>query len=140
MKASTVAVPLAAEKCAAGTPPAGLILRSTFSSMTDAASHRFPWLPVRLALQDRYDSVSRIGDVTCPILALHGDADDIVPYDSGRDLFAAAPRRSAAGVEKRFVTLRGADHNVVTPAARGSIRTAVATILREISVAEPAQP
>ncbi len=34
-----VAVGLAHEVCAAGTPPAGLIVRSTFSSLTDAVAH-----------------------------------------------------------------------------------------------------
>lgn len=128
-----VAVRLAAEKCEAGTPPGGLILRSTFSSMTDAAAYHYPWLPVRLTLLDKYDSRSRIGGVTCPILSLHGDADDIVPPALGRGLFDAAPEESAGGVTKRFVILAGAGHNDVLDSGREAYRAAVETFLREVS-------
>jgi len=128
-----VATRLAAEKCEAGTPPGGLILRSTFSSMTDAASWHYPWLPIRLALLDRYDSVSRIGKVTCPILSLHGDADNVVPLSLGRRLFEAAPERSESAAAKRFVTLAGAGHNDVLDAARGAYLAGVETFLREVA-------
>lgn len=128
-----VATRLAAEKCEAGTPPGGLILRSTFSSMTDAASWHYPWLPIRLALLDRYDSKSRIGKVTCPVLSLHGDADNIVPFSLGRKLFEAAPEKSKSGVGKRFVPLAGAGHNDVLDAARGAYLAGVETFLREVA-------
>lgn len=128
-----VAVSLAAETCAAGTPPAGLILRSTFSSMTDAASYHYPWLPIRLALLDRYDSMSRIGQVTCPLLMLHGDRDPVVPDVLGRRLFDAAPAESAGGVAKQFVVLEGAGHNDVLDMSRGEIRAAIGNSLRDLS-------
>ena len=124
-----VAVALAAELCNEGTPPGGLIVRSTFSSMTDAASHHYPWLPIRLALLDRYDSLARIGDVDCPLLSLHGDADEVVPLNLGRKLFDAAPARSASGVEKRFVVLAGAGHNDVLSVTPDTFRSAVAGFL-----------
>jgi fermentation-respiration switch protein FrsA (DUF1100 family) len=106
-----VAVRLAQEACQAGTPPAGLILRSTFSSLADAAWNRYPWLPVRLLLWDRYPSGDRIGDVTSSVLVLHGTQDRIVPCELGERLFAAAPPCSAGNIPKRFVALEGADHN-----------------------------
>jgi fermentation-respiration switch protein FrsA (DUF1100 family) len=124
-----VAVRLAAELCAAGTPPAGLIVLSTFSSMTDAAAHHYPWLPVRLVLLDRYPSSKYIGQVTCPILFLHAGNDRIVPIELGRRLFAAAPARSSGGVEKRFVVLPNSDHNDVMVHARGQFVGAVREFL-----------
>lgn len=108
-----VAVGLAATLCDQGTPPGGLILRSTFSSLVDAAAHHFPWLPVRWLLVDRYPSQERIPRVTCPLLAVHGDLDTIVPQALGKRLFDAAPARSRHGIEKRWRTLQGADHNDV---------------------------
>jgi uncharacterized protein len=41
-----------------------------------------------------------------PLLVVHGDADSIIPYSAGRTVFDRAP-----GVQKRFVTIPGADHN-----------------------------
>lgn len=106
-----VATRLASELCLQKTPPAGLILCSTFSSMVDTASHHYPWLPVRTILKDRYPSVTRIRDVTVPLLMLHGKLDRIVPYPLGRQLFAAAPDKSLSGLAKTFVDLPRADHN-----------------------------
>ncbi len=106
-----VATRLASELCLKKTPPGGLILCSTFSSMVDAASYHYPWLPVRIVLKDRYLSDERIKHVTSPILMLHGDRDRIVPYQLGRKLFSLAPAKSASGIAKTFIDLPKADHN-----------------------------
>lgn len=83
----------------------GLILQSTFASLPDAASKNYGWLPVRWIMRNRLDSISKIGDYHGPLLQLHGDADWIVAYDSGRRLF------DAANDPKRFVTIAGGGHN-----------------------------
>jgi len=108
-----VATRLAAELSASGSPPAGLILRSTFSSLADVAAGHYPWLPVRLLLVDRFPSADRIGSVTCPLLQVHGSDDSIVPIELGRALFDVAPDVSACGIEKQFVELRGIGHNEI---------------------------
>ena len=86
-------------------PPAALILRSPFSSLTDIGAHHYPLLPVRLVLKDRYPSIDRIGRVQSPVLVIAGDADDIVPMQFSERLFAAANE------PKRFVVIEDADHN-----------------------------
>jgi uncharacterized protein len=42
-------------------------------------------------VRDRFDSLSKIGEVSAPILVLHGERDRVVPIRFGRALFAAAP-------------------------------------------------
>jgi uncharacterized protein len=128
-----VAVRLAQEVCQAGTPPAGLVLRSTFSSLTDAARRHYPWLPVRLLLWDRYPSAERVPDVTCPVLVLHGTEDRIVPYELGEKLFEAAPPLAANNMPKRFVSLKGADHNGILFSHRREITQATVDFLGELS-------
>jgi fermentation-respiration switch protein FrsA (DUF1100 family) len=56
-------------------------------------------------LKGRFNSLGRAPQVRCPVLMLHGDADDIVPFRLGRQLFEALPQ------PKTFVTLPGAGHN-----------------------------
>jgi fermentation-respiration switch protein FrsA (DUF1100 family) len=87
-----------------------LVLDSTFSRMTDAAAVHYPWLPVRLVMQNRYDSVARIRRYFGPLFQAHGTADSIVPIELGRELFAAAP-----GSTKQFREYPGRDHNDPIP-------------------------
>ena len=108
------------------------MLRSTFASMVDAASHHYPWLPVSWLLLDRYRSDQRIQHVTCPLLMLHGNADRIVPYESGRQLFELAPEQSISGVVRKFVTLEGIGHNNVLSTSWEEIQSSVEAFLISI--------
>lgn len=95
-----VAVDLAAKDGARG-----LVLMNTFSSLPEVASSHFRLLPARLLMTTRLDSRSKIGDYRGPLLQTHGDADRVVPYALGRRLF------DAANEPKRFIAVRGGDHN-----------------------------
>ena len=91
----------------AGSAPYALVLQSPFTSLADAAAANHPWLPVRLLLRDRYDSLSKIGRVHVPLLVLHGAQDGIVPVEQGRRL------QAAAGGPHHFIELPRAGHNDV---------------------------
>ena len=95
-----VAVKLASEH-----PPSALILRSPFTSMADVGRYHYPWLPVRLLLRDRYDSLSLIPRTQTRLLIIAGDRDSVVPTEFSRQLYDAAPQ------PKTFVSIGGADHN-----------------------------
>jgi fermentation-respiration switch protein FrsA (DUF1100 family) len=81
-------------------PCLGLILESTFSSV----GALFPGL-VAEVLPIEYSSISKIGSIKAPLLMLHGDIDEVVPYPSGQELF------EAANEPKEFYTIVGAGHN-----------------------------
>jgi fermentation-respiration switch protein FrsA (DUF1100 family) len=135
-----VATGLAAEVCRSGTPPAGLTLRSTFSSLPDVGAHHYPWLPVKLCVIDCFDSSGCIAAVTCPILQVHGERDDIVPMEFGRRLFDLAADRSENGVAKSFVTLPGANHNDVLWTAEDPLREAVRSFFSAVDASPSAPP
>ncbi|HXP95844.1 MAG TPA: alpha/beta hydrolase [Telmatospirillum sp.] len=69
-----------------------IVLEAPFSSITDVAAVRYPWLPCRWLLRDRFDSLSKISRITSPLLILHGGADRTVPVEHARALVKAAPR------------------------------------------------
>lgn len=71
--------------------PGGLVLQSTFTRLSDAASHRLPLWPVRPFLRHRLDTVALVDRLPRPLLVVHGDQDDVVPVDQGRALHAALP-------------------------------------------------
>jgi uncharacterized protein len=95
-----VAVRLATEQA-----PAGLILRSPFTSMADVGGYHYPLLPVRWLLRDRFPSLDRAAHIRCPLLVIAGDRDSVVPIEHTRRLYAAF--RGA----KTLVEIPGADHN-----------------------------
>lgn len=82
-----------------------LILESPFESIREMARVAFPLLPIGSILRTRYDVVEKIKKVKAPILVLHGDRDDVVPFTQGKKVFEAAPE------PKEFYTIRGAGHN-----------------------------
>jgi hypothetical protein len=83
----------------------GLVLASTFSSLPDVASHHFPWAMPYWMMTLRLNSADKIERYHGPLLQSHGDADRLIPLSSAQKLFDAAPD------PKRFVVIRGADHN-----------------------------
>ena len=127
-----VAVRLAQELSQKQTPLGGLILRSTFSSLVDAAAYHFPYIPVSWLLIDRYPSLQRIRDVSCPLLQFHGTRDTIVPFTLGQKLFAAAPDKAANGQPKRFVELPRSDHNDVMETSRREVIDEVRAFLETL--------
>jgi uncharacterized protein len=98
-----VAVALAAESASGG--PAGLILRSPFTSMVDVGRLHYWFLPIDLLLWDRYPSDTHIGRVPFPLIVIAGEKDELVPPGMSRRLYDAAPG------PKQFVLVPGADHD-----------------------------
>jgi fermentation-respiration switch protein FrsA (DUF1100 family) len=85
-----------------------VILESPFTSVSGMARRAYPFLPAGLTtkiVRSRFNSISKIDRVDSPVLILHGDRDDIVPMDEGRELF------EAANDPKQFYTIDGAGHN-----------------------------
>ena len=82
-------------------PPAALILRSPFTSMTDVGRHHYAFLPVRWLLRDRYDTIERIARVNAPLLIIGGDSDRIVPIEQTPPPLRGSPRSEIAARHQR---------------------------------------
>ncbi len=96
---AAVAVRLAVEY-----PPAALVLRSPFATLTLTGQHHYPMLPVGLLLRDRYPSIDRAPRITCPVLVIAGTRDSVIPFEHTRRLY------DAITAPKTFVEI-AADHN-----------------------------
>ena len=80
-----------------------LIVESTFASAHTMARLLFPFpLP---ALPVKYDSLSKIGRLKMPLLMIHGERDELIPFAEGQVLFEAAPE------PKMWYPVSGAGHN-----------------------------
>ena len=89
---------------AAREKPAALVIASGFTSVPDLAQHIYPYLPARWLARIRYDTRDYLRTVTAPVLIAHSPQDEIVPYEQGGALYAAA------NPPKQFMELAGG-HN-----------------------------
>jgi len=76
---------------AAQYPVKGLILDSSYSSVSDVAKTIYPWIPVAWLLKDTWDSLSRIQNVKVPIFFIHAKQDSVLPFRLAKKLFEASP-------------------------------------------------
>lgn len=110
---SGVAVQLAAEQAEGNEPVAAVMLEAPFTSAAAVGRAAYPFLPVKLLIKDRFDSLARIAAIGAPLLIVHGERDRVVPIAQGRRLLTAAQAPKTG----RF--LPGAGHNDL--AAHGAI-------------------
>lgn len=83
----------------------GMILESTFTSLSDLAELKLPLPGLSDRLTNEYASVDRIPLFNGPLLIAHGKNDMVVPIAHGRELFDAATH------PKQFVAIPDAKHN-----------------------------
>ena len=110
---------------------AGLILETPFTSIRDMARRHYPLIGRAYPLSIRYASIDKIAQVTMPLLVLHGDRDDIVPFGQGERLF------QAANEPKRFFTISGAGHNDILLRADNAYHLEVAQFIAQVVGPEP---
>ncbi|MGB0127241.1 MAG: alpha/beta hydrolase [Rhodocyclaceae bacterium] len=82
-----------------------VLLITPWDRLDQVARHHYPWLPVSLLLNDRYDSVEQLSAYRGRIAVVVAAQDSIVPPERGKALFErlAAP--------KHIWTIPGAEHN-----------------------------
>ena len=83
---------------------AGVIEESSFTSMpavVTTISHNFP---TGVLIDEKFDSLSKVGQLKIPLLIIHGTWDQIVPYKMGQQLYDAAKQ------PKTIVLIEGGAH------------------------------
>jgi len=58
--------------------------------MVDAAKTFYPYIPVNLLLKDKFENYKKIKNINSPILVMHGEIDQIVPFSMGKKIYALA--------------------------------------------------
>ncbi len=89
----------------ADSAPRGLILLSPYESIPDMAALRYPIFPTRPLVKDRFDTEAKAGSVRMPVLLIHGERDELIPFSQGQAVYNAMPE------PKTFVALPEAGHN-----------------------------
>ena len=100
-----------------------LILESTFTSLARVSRKLFPFLPSGVPLGEAYDSMDKITRARCPVLVIHGNADELIPVGEGLGLYEAAPE------PKELYLVPGAGHNDVSMVAGPAYARRIASFL-----------
>lgn len=88
-------------------PPAGLILRSPFTSLAEMGQAAYG-VPVGWLLRDDFPVETGITGVEAPVAVIYSDSDTVVPAQQSR---AVAQASRQAGNKTLEFSVRGADHN-----------------------------
>ena len=65
--------------------------------MVDAAKTFYPYIPVNLLLKDKFENYKKIKKIDSPILVMHGEIDQIVPFSMGMYAYTF-PTASGVGI------------------------------------------
>ncbi len=90
-------------------PHGALVLVKTFSSVPALARARVLTWPLSGLAPNQFDNLAKIGHCPSPVFLAHGDCDRVIPLAEARKLEAAARE------PKRFLLLKGSDHNDPLP-------------------------
>ncbi len=91
----------------------GLVLEGTFTSVFRVVVP-FPIFPF-----DKFPNQARLAQIQVPVLIIHGEADEIIPFSHGETLYAAAQS------PKYFLAIPQGQHNDLFQVAPEQIRQAL---------------
>jgi fermentation-respiration switch protein FrsA (DUF1100 family) len=112
-------------------PAAALVTEGLFTDTHRVGRDILPFIPVRLFIKKRFDSLSRVSGLRIPKLFMHAAYDEVIPVRHAERLFeAAAP-------PKELFWIPGAGHNdafyVATEEYLAAVKRFVETYVQEIS-------
>jgi hypothetical protein len=58
--------------------------------MINTAKTFYPLIPVKLILKDKFENYKKIKNINLPILVMHGEVDQIVPFSMGKEIYEIA--------------------------------------------------
>jgi alpha-beta hydrolase superfamily lysophospholipase len=102
----------------------GLILESGFAQILPLLLRL--GLPAQLMsnLPDPIGNLDKIGEITLPLLVIHGERDDLIPVTHGQSLYDASPAE-----QKKILRIFGAGHNNLLSVGLQEYFTAIGDLL-----------
>jgi len=95
--------PIAADLCV-NRQASALILEGSFASVVLRAQQLYPFLPMKVLITQKYDTLAKVKNLRIPKLIAHGRQDEVISFHHGEILFTAAAE------PKQFLSFDGS-HN-----------------------------
>jgi fermentation-respiration switch protein FrsA (DUF1100 family) len=86
---------------------AAFISEGGFTSAYDMGRRLFPYLPIRWIITVKFNALEKIRNISAPKLIIHSRDDEIVPFEMGEKLFAAAAQ------PKEFYQMQGTHNEAI---------------------------
>jgi uncharacterized protein len=98
----------------------GVIVEGTFTSIPDVfSSMQWGWLPVKMLITQRFESIKKVALIGSPLLVVHGSDDRLIHPALGQQLFDAALG------PKKFVMVDGGSHHNTNSVGQAQYRLAL---------------
>ena len=81
--------------------PKMVVLESTFTSLPKLGQQIYPYFPVKYITRLRYNTKKSVKNIKVPILIIHSNTDELIPFNHGRELF------KSANAPKEFLKIYG---------------------------------
>jgi fermentation-respiration switch protein FrsA (DUF1100 family) len=117
---STVAVHISQHKDIAGL----ILITPLTSAKAQAKAQGLGFLSFLAG--DAFDNLSKISNIKCPLLVIHGTDDEILSFSMGKDIF------DQAHVDKQLVIIEGAGHNNLSQMDPEKYWGAIAEFIRKV--------
>jgi pimeloyl-ACP methyl ester carboxylesterase len=111
----------------------GLVLQSTYTSITELGAELFPWLPVRWITTIKYDTRSRLPRIEVPLLVMHSRTDGLIGFPHAEKNFAVAN-------EPKMLWEIGGGHNQFLEGDRALYLEGLNKFLARVEAARAQQP
>ena len=82
-----------------------VILEAPLTSTVEIARSAYWFLPLRLILTDQFRNIDHVRSVSAPLLLIHGNRDEIIPYSHSQRIYEAAT------CQKHLELIPQADHS-----------------------------
>jgi pimeloyl-ACP methyl ester carboxylesterase len=97
---------VAAAVCAdTSLPVQGLVLLTPWDNIANVGLSYYPYIPVRLLMIDKYDSIANLQSFAHPICVIRSENDEIIPPPLSLNLYAQIPE------SKKLIVFNGYGHN-----------------------------
>jgi len=98
----------------------GLVLEAPFPSASRVASRIYRFLPgLSLLVRGQFDTLAKVKKVAAPVLVVHCTDDPVLPFQFGKDVYAAARE------PKEFLAIEGSCHEGASEIAPEQFRSAL---------------
>jgi fermentation-respiration switch protein FrsA (DUF1100 family) len=111
-------------------PAAGMVLEDAYTSVANRGQEVFPLLPIKLIAKSKFASIEKVGALKLPKLFLHARHDEVIPFQHGQTVFAAAAE------PKQFVELNSG-HADGYLAARTTYYPAIDAFIKRVVGQQP---